>query len=180
MRIHNCSSCILILGVLCLFSSPLLAQTKEPAKNPCQDPQGHPEFRQLDFWVGNWEVFNKDKKLSDVTVEKILNDCALAETWTAAGTGNDGRGLSSYDALTKKWEYYWVAANGYMSHWAGDLIGNELRFVREQPDPKGGTRLRHWSLFNLPDGKVRELSLGSTDGGKTWTTEYDFIWVRKK
>jgi len=180
MRLHNCWYCILVVAALCLFTSPVFAQTKEPATNPCQDPQGHPEFRQLDFWVGNWEVFNKDKKLSDVTVEKILNDCALAETWTADGTGNDGRGLSSYDALTKKWEYYWVAANGYMSHWAGDLIGNELRFVREQPDPKGGTRLRHWSLFNLPDGKVRELSLGSTDGGKTWTTEYDFIWVRKK
>jgi hypothetical protein len=180
MHIRNSRHYLFVVGTLCLFTCPLFAQTNESSKNPCQDPQGHPEFRQLDFWTGNWEVFNKDKKLSEVTIEKILNDCGLAETWTAAGTGNDGRGLSSYDALTKKWEYFWVAANGYMSHWTGALLGNEMRFVREQPNPKGGTRLRHWSLFSLPDGKVRELSLGSTDGGKTWTTEYDFTWIRKK
>jgi hypothetical protein len=162
---------------LCFLTSLLFAQTKGAVKNPCQDPQGHPEFRQLDFWAGTWEVFNKDKKLSDVRVDKILNDCALAETWSAAGAGHDGRGLSSYDVLTKRWHYYWVADNGYMSHWDGDLMGNELRFVRQPPDPTGGTRLRRWSLFNLPDGTVRELSL---DNGKTWTTEYDYLWTRTK
>ncbi|MGH9701612.1 MAG: hypothetical protein ACRD52_19435 [Candidatus Acidiferrales bacterium] len=172
--------CLFMSSVLCLYSSPLLGQTPPSAKSPCLDPQGHPEFHQLDFWAGTWEVFNKDKKLSDTTIEKVLNGCGLAETWTATGAGNNGLGMSSYDALTKKWEYFWVAENGYMSHWEGSLIDNEMRFVREQPDPKGGMRLRHWSLFNLPDGKIRELSLSSSDGGKTWTTEYDFTWVRKK
>jgi hypothetical protein len=111
MPLRNGWSYVCLGTALCLLTSSLFAQTKEPVKNPCQDAQGHPEFRQLDFWAGTWEVFNKDKKLSDVTVEKILNDCALAETWTAAGGGHDGRGLSSYDALNKKWEYYWVADN---------------------------------------------------------------------
>ena len=180
MRVRNLWMYFFVMSVLCLYSSPLLGQTSPSAKNPCQDPQGHPEFHQLDFWAGTWEVFNKDKKLSDVTIEKVLDGCGLAETWTAAGNGNNGLGMSSYDALTQKWEYFWVAANGYMSHWEGSLIGNEMQFVREQPDPKGDMRLRHWSLFDLPDGKIRELSLGSTDGGKTWTTEYDFTWVRKK
>jgi hypothetical protein len=28
--------------------------------------------------------------------------------------------------------------------------------------------------------KVRQFSRGSTDGGKTWTVEYDFTYTRKK
>ena len=86
--------------------------------------------------------------------------------------------MSTYDLLTQKWEYFWVADNAYMSHWTGVLIGNEMRFAAEQTR-EGVTKLRHWSLIRMPDGSVRELSVGSSDGGKTWVTEYDFMWHRK-
>jgi hypothetical protein len=35
---------------------------------------------------------------------------------------------------------------------------------------------RHWAA----DGTIRELSVGTEDGGTTWTTEYDLKWVRRK
>jgi hypothetical protein len=178
-----------ILAVITVFSGEggfLLAQSvtqtaarKMPEAKIQQAPscKDRPEFRQLDFWLGDWEVFNKDQKLSDTRVEHILNGCALAETWQPVEAGHAGRGLSTYDPLTQKWEYFWVADNAYMSHWTGVLIGNEMRFDAEQIKD-GVTKLRHWSLIRMPNGSVRELSVGSSDGGKTWVTEYDFMWRR--
>jgi hypothetical protein len=148
------------------------AKTQQAAA--CKD---RPEFRQLDFWLGDWEVFNKDQKLSNTRVEHILNDCALAETWQPVEGGHAGHGVSTYDPLTQKWEYFWVADNAYMSHWTGVLIDNEMRFATEQTRD-GVTKLRRWSLIRMPNGSVRELSVGSSDGGKTWVTEYDFMWRR--
>jgi hypothetical protein len=153
-----------------------IPETKTQQTPACKDLS---EFRQLDFWLGDWEVFDKGQKLSDTRVEPVLKDCALAETWVAVEGGHGGRGLSTYAPLTQKWEYFWVADNGYMSHWTGILIGNEMRFAAEQTR-EGVKKLRHWSLIKMPDGSVRELSVGSSDGGKTWVTEYDFMWHHKK
>jgi hypothetical protein len=165
-------------ALLCMAGLSLQAQTAVKALDPCKDPQLHPEYRQLDFWIGDWTVYKDKEKLSDVTVENILKGCALAETWTAAH-GSDGRGLATYNPLDKKWEYFWVADRGYTSHFTGQLLQDEMQFVIEQPTPDGKTRLRHWSLIKLPDGRVRELSVGSVDNGQHWSTEYDFTWIRK-
>jgi len=39
---------------------------------------------------------------------------------------------------------------------------------------------RHLQFFKLGPDKVRQFSQQSTDGGKTWTPEYDFTCIRKK
>lgn len=166
------SFCLIALTLVCL---PAFSQTR-PASVPCKD---RPEFTQLNFWVGEWEVFNKDQKLAETVIQPVLKDCALEETWKAA-RGSDGRGMATYDARLKKWNYFWVSANGTMSHFTGELMGNEMRFATAQLQPDGVNRLRHWSLISLPDGKVRELSVGSNDDGKTWNTEYDYVWSKKK
>ena len=138
------------------------------------------EFHELDFWIGEWEVFSGEDgpKSADVVVEPILGGCGLHETWTGArGPRGNGRGLATYEKSTGDWHYFWISAGGSMSVWTGKLLdGNEMRFVREQPNADGRTRLRNWSLIDLPDGRVRELSLASLDGGRNWETEYDLYW----
>ena len=37
-----------------------------------------------------------------------------------------------------------------------------------------------FSFFTLPDGRLRELSVLSTDNGETWETEYELFWTRKE
>jgi hypothetical protein len=166
---------------------PFAARAQQPSSPPavppvpfnCSDAGAHPEFRQLDFWLGDWEVFNGENKISEVHVGKVLNDCALQENWHGL-RGGDGLGVSTYNQKTKEWEYFWVSARGATSHFTGSLLPQEMRFRIRQPLPTGGTRMRHWSLIQLPGGKVREFSVGSNDDGATWTTEYDYTWVPKK
>lgn len=55
----------------------------------------------------------------------------------------------------------------------------EMLYTTVKPPPNGVMRLRHWTLNVLPDGRIRELSAGSNDDGKTWTTEYELFWTKK-
>jgi len=43
---------------------------------------------------------------------------------------------------------------------------------------EGKTLTRRLRFYNLAPDRVRQLSEGSTDGGKTWTVEYDFTYQR--
>jgi len=195
MRISMLARTVLLSGALVLVARPTLAQTTAQPKTEA-GLCGNAKFNELDFWIGDWEVFDKKDKVADANVRKVLNNCALAETWTPPAnakreaqvsaqaplhvTYQNGRGLSTYNPLTKKWEYFWVADRGYTSYWTGGLMGNEMRVGTDWPTPDGGSMLRRWSLFNLPDGRVRELCLDSKDGGKSWIPEYDLMWAKKK
>jgi hypothetical protein len=175
---------------LCALSIalPAMAQTaapavpREPRPSPCLDAAAHPEWRQLDYWVGEWEVFSADgKKSSDVSVTKVVNTCGLQEVWKAArGSTGDGLGLSTYNQRTNKWEYFWVSGAGATSHFDGTLQPDGMHFRLVQPMPGGALRLRHWTLIKRPDGKIDELSMGSDDDGVTWKQEYLLTWVPKK
>jgi len=159
---------------LTAWTTPVVARS-EAARKPAGCELA--EFHELDFWVGNWRVVTPDKALSaNVTVAPILKGCALAEDWMAVH-GNNGRGVSTYNVATHRWEYFWVAANGYTSFWTGQLAGNAMRFEAAQPSP-GAASLRRWNLTRLPDGRIKEEAFFSRDGGKTWPAQYTLYWER--
>lgn len=156
------------------LAAPAMAQ-----EAPCsQDPL----FAQQDFTVGHWDVFDEKGKRAEVLMERVVEGCAIHEEWYSAdGSKMTGIGLFNYSPIRKNWTYAWASSRGAASLFDGALIepGN-MRFVTERPgDAPGTTRLRHWSLIALPDGRVRELSVATEDGGASWITEYDLYWVRK-
>jgi len=159
---------------LATVAAPVFARTRPARKAPgCQLT----EFHELDFWIGKWRVVKPDESASaSVTVAPVLRGCALSETWIAE-RGNDGRGLSTYNPANHKWEYFWVAANGYTSFWTGEFAGNAMRFTAAQPSP-GAAALRRWNLIKLSDGRIEEEALFSRDSGKTWLTQYMLYWER--
>jgi len=53
-------------------------------------------------------------------------------------------------------------------------------FTDEIPQTSGPALKRHLQFIPTGSDKVRQFSRGSTDGGKTWTVEYDFTYTRKK
>jgi hypothetical protein len=162
---------------LAVVAAPVEAQA--PSADTCKTD---PKFRAQDFTVGTWDVYNGDRKTAEVKMALILNDCVIQETWTVpAGRTGNGTGLFNYSPLLKDWGYYWATDNGSSTSFRGSLIKpGEIRYVTERPLGDGKVRLRHWTLSAMPDGTVRELSMGTEDKGETWTTEYDLKWVRQK
>jgi tetratricopeptide (TPR) repeat protein len=142
------------------------------------------ENRQFDFWVGEWSVVTADgaSPAGDSKIELILGDCVVQENWTSAGTaGYAGKSYNIYNPDLKRWEQFWNDNVGGMIHFYGGLKDGVMDYWTDEIPQKDGTKLKRHLQF-IPSGadKVRQFSQGSTDGGKTWKVEYDFIYNRKK
>ena len=176
----------LVLSFALAFASAAAATGAQaqqtPAPKTCAED---PIFSQMDFVLGEWDVYDGDRpeapRTATVRMEKVLGGCTIDETWTGLSEGeSDGLGLFTYSRILKSWHYFWAAAGGGTTYFTGsERKPGAIRYVTSRPTPSGGVRLRHWTLSLEPNGRVRELSVGTEDGGKTWTTEYDLWWTKR-
>ena len=140
---------------------------------PCAQP-GSP-YRQFDFWVGSWDVYDRaGNKVGQSRIERILADCVVLENWK--GTG-EGKSWNTWNAARKRWEQSWVDASATPVFFSGQLENGTMVYHSDQPQPDGKPYARRLTFTPLPGKRVRQFSEGTSDGGKTWSTEYDLIYV---
>jgi len=135
------------------------------------------EYRQFDFWVGDWDAFEvTDLKTSEahLRVEKILGGCVLKETYTGAN-GVEGQSFSIFDRTRGVWHQSWVTSRGQLLTIEGGMQGGKMVLSGAEIAPDGKNRLVRgtWAPEN---GGVRETAVRSTDGGKTWEPWFDLIF----
>jgi hypothetical protein len=139
------------------------------------------EARDFDFWVGDWEVYDKDGtvKYGENTITRTNSGCYLYEQWVSA-TGVPGNSMNYYDPGQQRWRQHWVGAGGSIIDIYGGLVDGSMvlegRLYTINPPvekPFRGT----WTP--LPDGRVRQLFEHSDDGGKTWISWFDGYYQRK-
>lgn len=167
-----------------LRSDPRFAKVVEQTTHNLKPCAYNPQNRQFDFWVGEWNVVTADgsSPAGDSKIELILGDCVIQENWTSAGNiGYSGKSYNTYNPDLHRWEQFWADNSGGMIHFYGDLKNGVMDYWTDEIPQKDGTKLKRHLQF-IPSGKdqVRQFSQGSTDGGKTWHVEYDFIYNRKK
>jgi hypothetical protein len=163
--------------VLCIEVTSAIAQ------KPCD----RPEFRQFDFWIGNWEAFGpKGKKAGDSKISIILDSCVILEEWTSAaaqqGLIYSGKSFNSYNDATKKWQQTWTDNTGNTTEFLrGEGSNGKIVFYADKvTGSKGEIFMRRLTFTKLSDDKVRQFGERSDNSGKTWTTEYDLEYRRKK
>jgi tetratricopeptide (TPR) repeat protein len=159
--------------------APLLEQARHNQK-PCESTL---ENRQFDFWVGDWDaVTTQDEVPAGVShIERAIGDCVIWENWSSLNSTYSGKSYNTYNSNLKRWEQFWVDNVGGMVHFYGNLKDGVMDFCTDEtPQPDGTKVKRHLQFFNLGPEKVRQFSQMTTDGGKTWTVEYDFTYNRKK
>jgi tetratricopeptide (TPR) repeat protein len=140
---------------------------------PCAQP-GSP-WRQLDFWVGTWDVYDRSgNRAGQSRIERILGDCVVLENWK--GT-SEGKSWNTWNAARKRWEQSWVDSTATPIFFTGQLEKGAMVYHSDQPQPDGKPYQRRLTFTPLPGPRVRQLSQGTTDGGKSWSTEYDLIYV---
>jgi tetratricopeptide (TPR) repeat protein len=150
------------------------------AQTPCKFA---PEHRQFDFWIGEWSVTTAKGNLpaGDSRIELALGDCVIVENWTSKNSQYAGKSYNVYNTAENRWEQFWVDNGAGMIHFSGGLKDGVMDFyTADLPQPGGATQQRHLRFYPLGPDKVRQYSQASTDHGKTWTDEYDFIYTRKK
>jgi hypothetical protein len=148
-----------------------------PAAQPKVPRCDTAEYRQFDFWIGDWEVVGAKGGKSSSRIENILAGCVILENYSAQGY--EGKSFNIYDRASKKWHQTWVDVGGALIEFDGGLKDGKMVLEGEQTTPQG----KVWNRMEYtpnPDGTVRQFWTVSTDGGKTWTTAFDGIYYRKK
>jgi ketosteroid isomerase-like protein len=137
------------------------------------------EYKQFDFWVGDWDVVEAESgaAAAHVRVERILNGCVLLEEYQDPG-GLQGRSFTIYDAPRKLWHQSWVTNRGQFLAIEGRLSGDEMVLSGKFLSPERKETLVRGTWKPVNEG-VRETAVTSTDGGKTWKTWFDLLFRRK-
>lgn len=164
---------ISVLGAISAASSP--------SPNP-QAPCRAPEYRQFDFWVGDWDVFNaKGARAGRNVVTREFGGCVLQEHWTGAGPiGQTGSSFNTWSPGSRRWHQSWVDSTGGLLLLDGELAAGKMVLSGDVAQPGGGTVRHRITWSEQPEGTVRQLWESSSDQGQSWKTVFDGTYVRRK
>lgn len=173
----------MLLAALALLTPGASAQTSTPKPPPQTAPKPclkSPQYRQLDFWVGEWTVTTRQgRHAGNSSVRLILDKCVVFENWTG-DRGLTGKSFNIYDRKTGKWEQLWVSSAGNLTKYAGNFKDGAMRYTADDTDAQGKPLLLRLTFFPVSADEVRQLGESSADGGKTWKTQYDLYYHRKE
>lgn len=168
---------ILLLGLAGSTANPVLAQV--PANNQNQGACSDSEYRQFDFWIGEWDVVNpKGDTVGASRIERIEGGCAILENYSTE-RGYSGKSINVYNSKKMQWQQFWVDNQGDVLEFAGKLVGNELRYTGESKG-KDGKVLHRLTFFRISHERVRQVWEQSTDKGRVWNIVFDGMYHRRK
>jgi hypothetical protein len=147
-----------------------------PQKYPCEDRE---EFRQFDFWVGEWDVHVANGTLAGTNnIEKARGGCVLVENWLNTGDV-PGTSLNYFDIAAKQWVQVWTGAGGTQIDIRGGLTDEGMLLEGQINYVDNGTSAPFRGLWTLlPDGRVRQYFEQSNDGGETWAPWFEGFYTK--
>ena len=166
---------VLLTGVASNAARPA-SSSAAPADSPKPAACAAPEYRQFDFWAGDWDAFDFDNpttKVAGTQVDLILDGCVLRENYQATD-GHQGQSFSIYDASRKLWRQTWVTNRGQLLIIEGTFEADEMVLTGVDPAAAEPTLVR--GTWKPVSGGVREIGVTSTDDGKTWKPWFDLVF----
>jgi hypothetical protein len=163
-----------------LSSTEFASLTSDPEFQKLMDktrPCTTPEYRQFDFWIGDWDVQVQGQPAGHNLVTREQDGCLLIEHWQASTGGQTGTSFNYYDVRDKKWHQLYLDNSGNAGAFpamAGTLIGEKMVLITDtKVNP-----VSRWTWYVVAPGKVRQMAEQSTDGQKTWNITWDSIYVK--
>jgi hypothetical protein len=153
------------------------AQTGTVQTRPCKES---PAYRGMDFWIGEWDVVNALNGAPAGTnrIELTLDGCIVLENWTGKN-GYAGKSFNLYHPETSKWEQIFVDNQGQLTRYEGEAKDGNIYYRSERVDDGKKVPMKMTFFPKGPD-ELRQLGEASTDGGASWSVEYDLLYKRKK
>jgi hypothetical protein len=189
---------IAVLGFTCLAlagagaaaqTPPAKPAAPAPAPPPQAKPCTGPEFHQLDFWLGDWDLTHRSRVARDKdewqdgkatnSIRAILDGCAVEEHFEDASQGYRGQSDSVYNPALHKWQQTWVDNGGEYLDFTGSFENG--RMILSTPGKIGNQDGVKRMVFHdiKPDSFDWDWE-NSIDGGKTWVTMWKIHYARRK
>jgi hypothetical protein len=176
-------------GLLLLsFLLPSVLTLTAPAQNSQQpsSPCSEAEFRQFDFWVGEWQATWPGNKPGEVqhghnSIRKVLGDCVVEEQFDGGeAMGLHGMSVSTYVPTARKWKQTWVDNQGGYLDFVGEFAGGQMILSRQGRSPQGQEVEQRMVYKNVTPDAFDWSWERSTDGGKTWNVVWPIHYTRRK
>jgi hypothetical protein len=139
------------------------------------------ENRQLDYWIGDWDVTTPGT--SNVSTSKIhfaLDKCLVVEHWGGAER-HSGENFLGYSADDKSWHGLFADNRGRVHVFVdGKVEGGTAEFSGQSHGPNGESVLNRVTIVRKSADKVEQTWEKSTDSGATWTAVYRGEYSRHK
>ena len=165
VSLHNLIATVVVTATL--FTS-----TQVAAK--CDAPQ----YRQFDFWVGEWQVSNEQNSNVSQSKTSLINDgCGIFEEYTTK-TGYQGKSLNIYDTTTQHWHQTWIDNSGTLLQLDGKFEQGKMTLSGMAFDKDGREVLNKIVWTPNTDGTVHQQWLVSNDQGKKWQSVFDGLYKK--
>jgi len=170
----------IILSLLLLIPLSVAAQETASDSATLARPCNSAEYRQFDFWIGDWSVTSGEEPAGTNSIHPIHNGCALQENWQGSGEGGiSGTSFNLYDQATGRWHQTWVDDSGTLLLLDGGLQDGVMILSGQRPALDGSGMVVHRiSWTPNPDGSVRQLWEASKDEGGKWATLFDGLYSK--
>lgn len=162
-----------LLAVLAGSGHPRDGRVQTIPAAPCAGP----EFRQFDFWLGDWDTYemaDTSKVVARNRVTSILGGCVLREVYEQ-NDGLVGESYSLWDAARGVWHQSWVTNRGTLLLLDGRLEAGRMVLTGSEKTAEGTASLLR-GIWWVEGKDVREKAERSTDGGKSWTPVFDIVF----
>jgi hypothetical protein len=168
--------------ILCLFSATAaFSHPSQAPPNPCNAA----EQKQLDFWVGEWDLTWPGQKTGEIghgtnSVRRILDGCVVQENFSGGDSAPlRGTSVSIFDATSGKWRQTWVDNQGAYMDFTGGVQNGFMTLQRENVLPNGSKALQRMIWKNVSANEFDWSWESSTDGEKTWKVQWPVHYKRK-
>jgi hypothetical protein len=139
----------------------------------------NPNRRQLDFWLGNWNVtFPGMPSTASSKVYLDLDKCLLIETWDG-GKGHSGKNFLAYSPDDNRWHGMFADNQGRVHIFEGKIENGSAEFTGPSRGSNGETILNRIKVRRVSDTQVQQSWEKSTDNGATWALEFRGEYARQ-
>src|SRR5437868_2952215 len=177
-KMRTISALLFCLAMTALASGQ---QAGASAPNPCAAS----EQRQLDFWVGDWDLSWPGNNAGEVqhgknTIRRVLDGCVVEENFSGESEMHlRGKSVSIFDTRAGKWKQTWVDNEGGYLDFVGEFKDGQMILQREGIRPDGSKVLQRMVWKNISAGEFDWSWEASRDGGKTWQVNWPIHYKRK-
>jgi hypothetical protein len=161
--------------VLILIFTLSVPATRSQASAPAAQPQpcADAKQKQLDFWVGDWDLTWPGEKQGEIasgrnSIKRIMDGCVVQENFS----GGDsmplrGMSVSLFDTTIGKWKQTWVDNAGSYLDFVGEFKDGQMILAREASRPDGTRFLQRMVFKNISPNELDWSWEASKDNGRT-------------
>lgn len=161
-----------------LRDDPRYSKLVESVRNTAYPCLNSEKAKQFDFWVGEWDVQVNGQTVGLNVIEKQQQGCLIVENWKGNG-GQTGKGLNFFNPILGTWRQSYMSSNQTIWEMTGEYKDGAMRYTGHVYASNGQTVMTRVTFYNLEPNRLRHTEDDSRDGGKTWTTSWDAIYIRR-